>query len=329
MEKITFGYDILQKADCWGDDERARGFSDVMEEELANVLDSNHEYERCKELRGKLLDKYIKNYGRNSFGTLSAEQNYYSTLIFIDSDRDEAIKKLKELWKKRKKIKLRDKVAIADNEKYTIYLYEKLAQAYLLRGNDDRAIEYAKMATDECLIKYGIDNFLTVQILNGFSSILIQLREYSSALLVLETIYTKWEKILPKESQFLMTLKYSLGVAYGESGNPAKGMELLSENYSCACDYYGWLDKRTIRYKKEYAICIAKNGEHDKAIGLLNDCKSMYEKVYGLDKSEQLRNIIYSLCLEYSIVHDKKSREAEKKHFIEAGYPAALVEFRN
>ena len=291
-----------------------------LKEEFANALQNIGKYSESKDIRKSLLDEMIKREGIKSFRTLSTKQNYLCNLVYIDSERVKAIGKIKGLLHQRERIVLRHSADIQENNTYIVYALSALSIGYYLEENDKLAIEYAYKAYQLSLDLLGVDDIRTQTMITNLANRLMDIKEYTTVVELLESLYKIWSNRLPKDSELLLSIRYSLGVAYGASGRPEKGEVLLRENYQYAFDTFGRSDKKTLRYKKEYSLCRAEAGFHEESIEALKDCKQIYEKVYGCDGSEQLRNIIHALIIEYKLTHNQEKEEEEIQHFNECGY---------
>lgn len=71
---------------------------------------------------------------------------------------------------------------------------------------------------------------------------------------------------------------------------------------------------------------MAKGQFHKEAIEARNDCKQLYEKRYGFDKSVQLRTILRDLIIEYVINRSKEPEKRRIKAFLSLRVYLGFVE---
>lgn len=301
-------------------DRAYRNYQLAIREEYANVLVHLSKFEEANEIREKILDEEIKVNGKKAFETLSAEQNYYQGMVYIDSLRDRAIRGLSKVLSIREKIILKNSDDLEQNKEFKLYAVLSLATGHLRNGDIDSAYERAKEAYEMASSKYGQDDLRTLEAVRVLTNVLMDMKEYGKAFEKLEKLYSEWNGRLKKNSSVIIAVRYALGVSYGVIGNPQKGAELLQENYGILHDLYGRSDKQTLRNKKEYALCLSKMKKHSEAIEHLEDCRFIYIKVYGLDDSEQLKNILHALIVEYSIVGDEEKLKEVATDYLSLGY---------
>lgn len=284
-----------------------------VKEEYANILMHNQRYEESATIRKQLLEEAIVRWGENRFSTLAAKQNYYSVLIHLNYE--DGIKGMKRVLHKRETIILRSKQDIEQNEVYKIYALQQIAVGLCIIKNYVEALDFAEKAYTKAFELFGQEDIRTQSILHNVNSILLELHAYDEVVDLLENMYIKWVKMLPNDSELILTMRLVMGIAYGECGKTSEGKKLLMDNFQFAYDRFGVCDKHTLLYKKEYALCVANGGEHEEAIELLKDCKEKYERVYGNDGSDQLKNILISLITEYHITKNSSLEKEEQEHF--------------
>ena len=272
-------------------------------EQYAFALQNEQDLEKSIKIREEILVRTIKAKGSKTIHALNAQQNLYNSLVDMGICDDEIEGRLKHLIKSREKILLRNRYEISKNKEFTVMAKQLLCRVYASRGTENNKelvsniielMESANVLPQNCTARNAVDMFI-VKIAMDFSL-------YDVALI--EDLKQRVENIYSKDSNVVESINYSLAVAYGETGNPEKGALILQHLYTNSFDKRGISSKETLRYKKEYAICISQIGDHDRALSLLKECKEVYENVYGKDESTQYNNIIHSIDTEEIFVNN-------------------------
>ena len=293
-------------------------------EEYANALQYCQKYEESRIIREKILEQSIKKYGRKKYETIVAQQNLYTLFIYMDDFRDKGIMGLKTIINRREKLIIKDNNIICMNAEHIIWAKQSLADGYEKKNDLEMAIKYSAEAYFEALEMKGEQDYYTQSIANRLADMLMTIREYELVIKLTEGIYATMKEIISDGNVLLNSMRYTLGVAYGASGRIEEGKNLLRECYEYAHDTWGIVDKRTLMYKKEYAICLAYEKQHEEAIEMLLDCKELYESTYGLDGEDQLFNIYDCLVKEYHILRIEDKAEDIARQAINAGFEAEI-----
>lgn len=264
-------------------------------EEYANSLMINREFDRSIEIREEILNETIRTTGSKSYETLSAKQNLCLAKLNSKNHIKTVDSEIEYIIKQRRKMVLRNPIQKKQNSEYIITSKIMLCNAYHNKGEDGKALKLCFETWEESHRLLGKDNSITHEVLKATSDILMDLRQYADAVKILEPLYDDVLEKLGEDSQTIQSIRYALGIAYGETGRAEEGAEILLSLYTKAYDTRGVTDKLTLQYMKEYAICIAEGGNHQKAFEILCDCKNNYERVYGADESSQYKNLISSL----------------------------------
>ena len=272
-------------------------------EQYAFSLQMNNFYSESKQIRERIIERAIKLSGSKSFLTLNSRQNYYNSLVDMGECCDEIEGKIKYLIKQRKRLIIKDAHERALNVEYIVAAKQLLCRVYSERNEPDKKIigdcvmdmlDSAKEISDASRVHTIVDMFLC--------KLLLDSRLYDVKFIL--DLKNRIEMTYDKNSDVVESINYALGIAYGETGDYEKGAEILRDLYAKSYDRNGEAAKDTLRFKKEYALCISQGGDHLKALELLQECRDVYKNVYGEDESEQFINIIRSIELEEDFMND-------------------------
>lgn len=281
-----------------------------IKEHYANDLQQCGNYEESLKIRSEIWSESKRLYGKDSFQSIVCEHNFYLSLLEDETTQLEGINKIIRIIKKREKFICGGEID-KTNLQHIINAKITLGRVYASRGDYENAVKWGQEAAilaydtfwkkiegvEEDVIAITEKNYAE-KIIFSFAEILMDIREFKSMVSLLEEIYSSWIKIFDEKSQIMMSLTYCLGVAYGEVGRPEKGKELLRKCYEYSYDTRGKYDKKTLRYRKEYAICLAYAGEDDESLATLEECLFAYLEVYGDDNSKQLEFLRHAIMVQ-------------------------------
>lgn len=263
--------------------------------EYSNCLLQIGEFDSSIKFRKELCEEIAKSEGTKSYFYTVAQQNYATSLIYSKKDIAKGLQIILKVIKKRNKIILKDTSLINLNLLQTLFALHTAAEAYEMLEDYTNALHFSYSAYSTAQSIYGPNDFHTYSFGSSLANILLHITSYEPALRLLEEIYSHWKTIMPKSSPLLCSLMYSLGIAYGECGQPSKGKDLLYSLYLDSLNINGEFDKITLKYKKEYAICLSHEGNNIEALEILYDILNIYNRYYYNDMSEQYFMLIFSI----------------------------------
>lgn len=297
-----------------------KGYVITVKGEYANLLFLNGRFDDALELRKICLTEAQRFYGKKSLSTIACMQNLAKQYTSREEYREIGIQMLTKIIKRRKNIDLSDDHPMWEmNERYKIYAEMGLATTYADMEEYEKALKYGVSAITEMIEKFGVSDYDTKVHLENFSDILMRVRAYDLIIDLLEKIFMEWREIMNDDSRVLQSLKYKLGIAYGESKRFEEGKQLLRELYEYSYDTLGGFNKITLRNRKQYAIILAQEGNNSDAIDMLSDCLKTYLECYGKDGDVQLLHMYSSLITEYNRVHNDKMVERLQNEVLKAG----------
>ncbi len=263
-------------------------------------MNNDNDIEESVKIRQKIIDKVRSIYGYKSFEMLNAQQNLFSSYVDKGLYDEETEEKIKHLIRQREKIKLNEADKISKNKEYIVMAKRLLCIVYAEKDTDKNVfesavndlIDSAQVLPPDSVAKNTIDLF--------FSHLAMTSNIYDVD--YINDLKKRIELMYSKDSEIIESINYLLAIAYGENGNSEEGAALLLDLYNNSFDKRGPSSKKTLRFMKEYAICISQTGNHQKSKELLQECKEIYENLYGSDESEQYKNLIHSLEVENSIL---------------------------
>ncbi len=296
-------------------------------DEYAQTLQQTHSADEASKIRKKLLEETIKINGEKSIEAIAAKQNYYAGQLSVEGKLDEGINGLNKVIRKRKKYRFKNPEDENLNKESTIYALTNLALGYLKKEALDEAYDNARIAYRMACDIQELDSCSVLDTTLVLERILLEAGCYEEVVDDLEKLYLRFKAKLPKHSEIMLSIRYSLGIAYVENKQFDEAIDILKENFQMSFDLYGMSHKQTLKNKKEYALCLAKKGDHDNAIELLEDCRETYVNVYGYDSSEQLRNLLQALIVECSLTNDEEKKTELVKLYKENDYPLGYIKF--
>ena len=271
-----------------------------IKEQYANDLMLCGHNEMSMKIRSEIWSECKRKYGKRSFASMVSEQNYCLSMINNISTQSEGIIRLSKVINKREKSDYGEEYQ-EQNLQHTINAKITLGEVYADRGEYEKAVKWGREAVITAhsyfynkekveQVRF-IHNRYVERIIYSYAEILIGMREFDNAIPLLEELYSSWENLYDENSQIMLSIANCLGIAYSEVGETEKGKKLLLNCYQKSYDTNGKYSRKTLQYKKEYAICIALGGGDEEALELLEDCLFAYKVTYGEDGTEQLDNL--------------------------------------
>jgi hypothetical protein len=271
----------------------------------ANMLMLKGNNGESKLIRSQIYKESRSKFGSKSFETIVAEQNLLMTEEVNAENISMIANKLKSIIHKREKLNLKDKFKQDNNQLHIIYAKQMIGNSYEKIDDNYNAIYWMQQAAKNALDIYGLEDNITQDLLHSYSSLLVNTRCYSDAILFLEQIYDSWKSKLPDRCEMMVSIRYLLGVSYAECGRIKEAKELLMNCFITSLDENGPHHKETLKYRKEYAICLGKEGNHEDALELMKEVEEFYLNKYGEDNSSQLFNIRHSINVEKNLISQR------------------------